>query len=510
MVWYRNKTSRFIFKTISIIIILAFLLHDISWACNWDFSFNKKFAPRAESVRSKLVGKDQNSFEQIDLPTVPKFNHGSIMATQLRAKASSMSINNELKAFVGIESAVVIKKRKLLTAGLKKLFCKTLFMFILFFVTFLPLQTMAQDISSDQFLNPPSIEISYPLPSASSITYIKKENGSFYLYRNENRVVPSVGMVYQPVPNGRHINDYKNNIASLYRALLDKEDGGQGHGRRLYNMGVRFIRIYELNSSSTEDISELKDIFRTIYRKYNISVLVGSYAGLYDHVDYRNTTEVKKAIVSLQDVVRNFCREPWILGWVVGNEHNLHLSRPQITGLQRKFLPELKVSPEIYFELMDVFAGAIKATLESENVHQIVLLGNGDLSDGEISFISKMSNIDALGINCYRKPEHIRHLIEDANRGLNIPLFFTEIGAPAVMRRQEKEQAESIQSALEVIYGYIPGVHEKANVIGAFVCEATDQKWKISETGETEEGFWAYLKRNQKKPLLVFRNSRCL
>ncbi len=429
------------------------------------------------------------TFEQIVWAASPDFSKNLKTATQLRTKASSISIGDELEYSIESRLASPGRRHGLLAARLKKLLYTVLIALSLAFGFLIPSRAIAQNVFSDLPPNHPAFRTHLPQLQQLSSTYIRHENSSFYLYRNGVKIVPSVGMVYQPVPGGKHINDYRNNLALLYSALLDKEEGGQGHARRLYNMGVRSIRVYELDSNNPDDVAKLKEIFRRIHGKYNISVLVGSYAGLYDNVNYNNVEEVKRAIFLLQGTVRNFCKESWILGWVVGNENNLHLVYPGSVQLTRKFLPGINLHPETYFNLMDIFAGAIKAALEAENVHQIVVLGNGDLSDSEIDLISRMRNIDTLGINCYREPENIKQLIENARNNLSMPLFFTEIGSAAVMRRQEKQQAEYIHNILDAIYAHVPGVSREGNVIGAFVCEATDQKWKISDTGETKEGF---------------------
>jgi cellulose synthase (UDP-forming) len=444
------------------------------------------------------------TLEQVTWAASPGFSKSPKTATQLRTKAASISIGDELTYSIGSRSIASGRQHGWLAAKLKKILYSTIIMLSLTLGFFVPYRAIAQEFFVDQHPNHPIFETRTSQLQQSSLTYIRQENNSFYLYRNGIRIAPSIGMVYQPVPGGRHINDYKDNLASLYKALLDEAEGGQEHARRLYNMGVRSIRVYELDSNSPDDVAKLKEIFRRIHEKYNISVLVGSYAGLFDNIDYKRVDDIKEAILLLQGTVRNFCKEPWVLGWVVGNENNLHLVYPGSVQLTRKFLPGINLNHETYYSLMDIFAGAIKATLEAENVHQIVVLGNGDLSDSEINFISRMRNIDALGINCYRDPEGTRQLIENARRNLTIPLFFTEIGSAAVMPRQEKQQANYIHNILDVIYAHVPGASRERNVIGAFVCEATDQRWKISDTGETEEGFLGVFGKKSEKTIADF------
>ena len=104
--------------------------------------------------------------------------------------------------------------------------------------------------------------------TAPTKSYFRRDKDGWRLYLNGNKSYPVLGAAYQPVPAGKHINDYRENLSEIYRSLLDEKDGGQGHARRLYEMGVTSIRIYEITTTNGEDMRTLKAVFNLDFRHF--------------------------------------------------------------------------------------------------------------------------------------------------------------------------------------------------------------------------------------------------
>ena len=71
--------------------------------------------------------------------------------------------------------------------------------------------------------------------------------------------------MYQPVPDDKHINDFKDSQSKLYKHLLDEKDGGQGHAWKLSLRGIKSLRIYELPTDDPYEVEAIKNIFRTVF-----------------------------------------------------------------------------------------------------------------------------------------------------------------------------------------------------------------------------------------------------
>ena len=310
---------------------------------------------------------------------------------------------------------------------------------------------------------------------------IREEPEGYWLYLNDEKEPAMFGVVYQPVPEGKHINDYKDRFGELYKSLLDEDEGGQGHARVLYHMGIRAIRIYDITIDDEDDVQDIKYTFRRIYEQYGIRVLVGNWVGLYSDVDFQNYADrerVKKQAVKMIDI---YYSEPWILGWQIGNENNYYVEGG-------KFEQRINLSIEDYYRFMDEVAGVMRERLEFHGAKQFITLGNGDLTLQEADLISKMRNIDALSINCFRNPVGVEVLLTFANSKINLPVIISEIGFPATTKEEEYIQSRYFTETISILYNNIAGRFGMGNVLMAFICEATDESWKAIDTGIPEQG----------------------
>src|ERR1044071_218314 len=67
---------------------------------------------------------------------------------------------------------------------------------------------------------------------------IRKESNGIWLYVDGAKRPAIAGMIYQNTDGGRHVSTYANSQHLLYAPLQDESAGGQGHGRRLADMGI--------------------------------------------------------------------------------------------------------------------------------------------------------------------------------------------------------------------------------------------------------------------------------
>jgi cellulose synthase/poly-beta-1,6-N-acetylglucosamine synthase-like glycosyltransferase len=322
---------------------------------------------------------------------------------------------------------------------------------------------------------------------------IRKESNGDWLYLDGKKVPAFIGMVYQPVPANKNIEDFADNFGDLYNALLDPEQGGKGHAKQLAQLKIDAIRIYELPMHNLQDVDRVKEIFRRIYNQYHLKVLIGYWAGLHS-----GTFDQESIISDAMQMVFLYGHEPWILGWQIGNENNYYIQDGRLGS-------EIDLSLNEYYRFMDQVAGAMRDVLGCGSRHytgphlcvkQFIALGQGDLTLEEAHFISKMKNIDAVGINAYRSPEGedgIEQVIQLAFETLPYPIFFSEFGKSAQTSAEEKLQGEYLQQMMTVILSHGAGRLGLGNVLGGFVHEATDEAWKSMEHGNPQDAHFGVL-----------------
>ncbi len=330
--------------------------------------------------------------------------------------------------------------------------------------------------------------------------FVKLNNG-YWLVVNNERIPFQLGMVYQPVPEGKHINDYKDNFRYLYRALLDEDEGGLGHAKMLSRMGVRVIRLYELpinkslnvKDKDSKDIRELKYIFRRVHEQYGIRFIVGTYTGLYDNLNFHSEKDQRRVYVDTMRLVVTYYLEPWLLGWQIGNENNYY------TRSQQRMPQKINLTLSEYYQFMDNVAGAMRDALNgihggliNPTAQQIIILGNGDLTEAEAKLIAKMRNIDGVGLNVYRDIEGFERLLRLAHDAIPRPVIISEFGKAGLGNTQEDDQAKYLTDVAELLLKHSSGFYGFGNVLAGFICEATDQAWK-KETGITGDAYLGIL-----------------
>ncbi|HXD00902.1 MAG TPA: glycosyltransferase family 2 protein [Verrucomicrobiae bacterium] len=323
-------------------------------------------------------------------------------------------------------------------------------------------------------------------PGAASSAF-RRESTGLWLVVDGVRMPAFGGVVYQHTEGDKHIREYSNSLHEVYQALNDEDAGGQGHGARLAQLGVRAIRVYELPVANEEDAARTKEIFRRLYSQHGIKVLIGDWAGLNTGMDFKNPADLAALRAHIQKLVATYADEPWVLGWQLGNENNYHIDHG-ILG------QEIGLDAAGYYALMDELAGQVKDRLRKKNLTQFVSLGQGDLTTNEAGRIAAMTNIDAVGINCYREnPAAFEEIILTAAGQLRLPIYFAEIGRPGENSTTEEQQSQYLQQILVMVFSHAAGRARTGVVIGAFVHEATDEAWKRFERGKEGDAHYGIL-----------------
>jgi hypothetical protein len=289
------------------------------------------------------------------------------------------------------------------------------------------------------------------------------------------------GVNYQPVPEGKHPNDFngikagQENFYDLYKALLPVSEGGQGHAEQLKAMGVEAIRVYGLGINNEQDIERVKKLFRTISR-YGIRVIVTDFAGLYTHPN--NWAKNRADFVKL---VETYSKEPWVLAFNLGNENNYYRGDHNEFGWGGELI---RGDAESYYREMSKIAVAAKRAM-GKSVKPIGI-GNGNLSDVELDALAKHTDgFDFIGLNSYQNPDGIVETLARMKEKLpNLPVFFTEYG---LLEAVQPAHGEYFQKLTGSIQGNTAGAGA-TNAIGGCLFEATDEAWKASDTGLPWQG----------------------
>jgi hypothetical protein len=238
------------------------------------------------------------------------------------------------------------------------------------------------------------------------------------------------GMVYQPVPKGRHVDDYiaEDDYHRLYRALLPAREDGRGHAAELEAMGVDFIRVYRLGVTDERDVEKVKALFRRIHAEHGIRVLLGHWAGLHD--DPNDEPAIRRSIERTVDL---YGGEPWLLALLLGNENNYFHNGGILRNENTPEDMRIELSAADYFDFMGRMARAARERFRRIGVEKPVGLGCGEISPPEFEpLIRNQAAFDFIGYNSYRSPDRLNdYLAVVKKRGLALPLLITECGIPA-------------------------------------------------------------------------------
>ncbi len=269
--------------------------------------------------------------------------------------------------------------------------------------------------------------------------------------------------------NNNGINDV------FFESYIDKNNNNNkddnekivGDAKLLKDMGANTIRLYHHCYN--------KKLFRKLYKKYGIHVLMGDYLGCYaigsgarwyQGTDYSDPDQRANMKESVREMVMEYKNEPFVIMWVLGNENNFGHANNS------------KDDPEPYYEFVNEVA---------KMIHQLdptrpVALCNGEVLYLDI-FAQKCREIDIFGINSYRGYLGFGNsLWESIKEASGIPVIITEYGCSAYAAKMSVEDAEKGQMEYhkgnwEDIW-FNRGGSGAGNSLGGVIFEWIDEWWK--------------------------------
>lgn len=254
--------------------------------------------------------------------------------------------------------------------------------------------------------------------------------------------------------------------------IQDKNEKTIGDFRLLKEMGVNALRLYHQPSKLN------KKIFRQMYQKYGIYIILGDFLGKYalgsgasweEGTDYDDSLHQKNMLESVKKMVEEFKDEPYILMWLLGNENVYGLG----CNADKK--------PESFFKFANKASLLIKSMDPEKRPVAIV---SGDTLYLDI-FAKNCPDIDIFGTNSYRGKYGFLDLWNEVKRITDKPAMITEYGSSSYSKGYSNEESEKYQANyhqgcwLDIICnscGFGAG-----NAIGGVAFEWIDEWWKAYE-----------------------------
>ncbi len=261
------------------------------------------------------------------------------------------------------------------------------------------------------------------------------------------------------------VDKNKNNIQ-------DSDEKPVGDFKLMKDMGVNAIRVYH------QPFKLNKKLFRQMYEKYGIYILLGDFLGKYalgsgatweKGTDYDDPAQKKNMLESVKKMVEEFKDEPYVLIWILGNENVYGLG----CNADKK--------PESFFKFANEAARLIK---QLDPYKRPVAIASGDVLYLDI-FAKYCPDIDIFGTNAYRGRYGFLGFWDDVKRVADKPAMITEYGAPSYYKGYTQDEAESYQAeyhrnAWWDIYHNSAGFGA-GNAVGGIAFEWLDEWWKAYE-----------------------------
>ncbi len=327
------------------------------------------------------------------------------------------------------------------------------------------------------------------------------------------------GVVYQPIKIGEDPNagtlrdwmieddDHDGRIDAPYQSWVDKNRNNKrdpaepivGDFRLLQEMGANTIRIYHHPSNAKElqtiygDNESLKMQFahppnlallRDLFKTYGIRVAIGDVLGAYTvgsgaswdaGTDYRDHKQCENMMTSVEDMVRQFQNEPFLLVYVLGNENNLEYAHTNAAAY-----------PKVYAE----FVNKVARRIHELDPHHPVVLCNGETMALK-TYAQYAPEVDIFGVNAYRKPG-FGTLWKEVSETYNKPILFTEFGPGKHKVKDgildEASTAHDHYVAWCDIERHAAGRLSPQNAIGGFAFTWLDNWWEDGEPDQQNEG----------------------
>lgn len=282
--------------------------------------------------------------------------------------------------------------------------------------------------------------------------------------------------------NGKIDGPYDSFVDKNRNNIQDEDELAAGDFKLMQDMGVNTIRLYH------HPLKVNKELLRDMYNTYGIRVIMGDFLGKYaigsgaawnPGTDYNNQEQKKKMIESVEQMVKEFKDEPYILFWLLGNEN--------VYG----YACNANEYPEAYFK----FANEVAKIIKSIDPQHPVAIASGD-----ILFLDKFGknapDIDIFGTNAYRGEYGFGSFWRQVKEETGKPAFITEFGCPSYAQGKSVDQAEELQGqyhlgSWEDIENNMAFQGQVGNALGAVIFEWLDEWWKAYEPAlHDTKGLW--------------------
>lgn len=308
-------------------------------------------------------------------------------------------------------------------------------------------------------------------------------NGKPFFVRGVQYSPTKVGKDYQW--NWMKADENSNGLVdTAYETWVDKNRNNKkdknekivGDFKLLKEMGCNAIRLF--NNTILN-----KELLRDMYNTYGIGVFLCDPFGAYtvhsgadweegtDYSDYQQCEKMKEAVY--QTVIE--CREePWLLGYILGNENNMSSDYTGVNATRTK----ASLQPEIYAKFLNEVAKMIHK-LDPEHP-----VGVGNVGLGLVeTYAVYAPELDFIGINEYSGANGFGTLWIKASKLINRPILITEFGCDAYATGKgmdENAQAKYHHNCWKDILYNSQGKPGEGNAIGGIVFEWLDEWWKDS------------------------------
>lgn len=292
--------------------------------------------------------------------------------------------------------------------------------------------------------------------------------------------------------DGRNDYAYQTWVDSNRNNKKDPEEKEVGDFELMHQMGVNVIRVYhhpnmdptlkKLNAavakthnySSNFTPATEQRLLRNLYSQYHIMVAMGDLLGAYTistgaswdaGTDYTNPKQRAYMLKSVEEMVRRYKDEPYILMWILGNENNLPMTHTNASQ-----------NPEAYAQFVNEAALLIK---KLDGHHPVAICNGADLL---LEYYAQYAPaIDIFGLNKY-SVGGFYELWSKVAHIYDRPVILTEFGQEKLFFDQGKLN-ESVQAKIhrlswEDIARHRAGQDVPGNALGGFVYEWVDEWWK--------------------------------
>jgi len=333
-----------------------------------------------------------------------------------------------------------------------------------------------------------------------TVQLVKFENGDWEM-RVEGEPYFVKAVVYDPtkvgmVPwewNWMWADDNTNGTMDVLEVWMDRNNNGNRDENEPVVSDFGLLREMGGNTIKTYNEDFNIHLMRKMFHDYGIRVIVGDFVGAYcrdsgasweDGTDYLNSDHRKSIKDAIRGRVERICNEPWLLGYILGNENNM-----PSTLFVNATRTNANKYPEAYARFLNELADMIHGLDPNHPV------GVGNLMTGLVEFYEESAPaLDFIGVNCYIGPDGFGSTWEKVKQTMDRPVLITEYGCDSYYTdRGPDEEGQSdyhMGNWRDIIYNR-SGNAGSGNSIGGCLFEWVDEWWKDNKMKQVD-GVWVY------------------